>query len=50
MDRLTEPSDQPTDVAQATYEPPCIERVLTPEDLEREVLYAGLQPSIDAVS
>ena len=23
------------------YEPPCIERVLTPEDLAREVLYAG---------
>jgi len=24
------------------YEPPRIERVLTPEDLEREVLYAGV--------
>jgi hypothetical protein len=23
------------------YEPPHIERVLTPEDLEREALYAG---------
>jgi hypothetical protein len=23
------------------YEPPRIEQVLTPEDLEREVLYAG---------
>jgi hypothetical protein len=28
------------DVAQP-YEPPHIERVLTPEDLEYEVLYAG---------
>lgn len=25
------------------YEPPRIEIVLTPEDLEREVLYAGFQ-------
>jgi hypothetical protein len=24
-----------------SYEPPCIERVLTPEELEREILYAG---------
>jgi hypothetical protein len=27
------------------YEPPRIEQVLTPEDLEREVLYAGLLPA-----
>jgi hypothetical protein len=24
------------------YEPPRIERVLTPEDLQREILYAGV--------
>jgi hypothetical protein len=24
------------------YEPPCVEATLTPEELEREVLYAGL--------
>ena len=28
-------------VALASYEPPRIERVLSPEDLEREVHYAG---------
>ena len=28
-------------VAPASYEPPRIERVLSPEDLEREVHYAG---------
>jgi hypothetical protein len=28
------------------YEPPRIERVLTPEDLEREVQYAGV-PTVD---
>ena len=27
----------------AHYEPPRVERVLTPEDLQREVLYAGGQ-------
>jgi hypothetical protein len=30
------------------YEPPRIERVLSPEDLEREVLYAG-GPLVDAI-
>jgi len=30
------------DVSPTPYEPPRIERVLTPEDLEREVQYAGL--------
>jgi hypothetical protein len=25
-----------------SYEPPRIERVLSPEDLEREILYAGI--------
>ena len=29
-------SPQPT-----SYEPPCIEKVLEAQDLEREVLYAG---------
>ena len=24
-----------------SYEPPCIERILTPEELAREVQYAG---------
>jgi hypothetical protein len=31
---------EPLPVAPA-YEPPRIEQVLTPDDLEREVLYAG---------
>jgi len=29
------------DQAPAAYDPPRVERVLTPEDLEREVHYAG---------
>lgn len=29
-----------------SYEPPCIESVLTAEELEREVLYAGRPISI----
>jgi hypothetical protein len=29
------------------YEPPLVERVLTPAELEREILYAGL-PASDA--
>jgi hypothetical protein len=24
-----------------SYEPPCVERVLTPAELEHEILYAG---------
>ena len=35
---MTEPTP-PT--APRPYEPPRIEQVLTPDDLEREVLYAG---------
>ena len=27
------------------YEPPRVERVLAPEDLEREILYAGTPPA-----
>ena len=30
-----------SDLSPTTYEPPRIERILTPEDLEREVQYAG---------
>jgi hypothetical protein len=29
------------------YEPPRVERVLTPAELEREILYAGFDFSID---
>ena len=36
-------SPQPT-----SYEPPCIEKVLEAEDLEREVLYAGTPGSWQA--
>ena len=39
------PSIVPMPTIASPYEPPRIEQVLTPEDLEREVLYAG-----DAVS
>jgi len=30
------------------YEPPRLERVVTPEELEREILYAGTDISTDA--
>jgi hypothetical protein len=33
----------------ADYEPPRIERVLTPAELEREVLYAGDALTVDTV-
>jgi len=33
--------EQPVPVAEAAYEPPQVEIVLTAEDLEREALYAG---------
>ena len=35
-------------IDRAQYEPPRIEAVLTPEELEREVLYAGGTASTDA--
>ncbi len=31
-----------TPVESAPYEPPCIESVMTSEDIEREVQYAGV--------
>ena len=37
-------------VALASYEPPRIERVLSPEDLEREVHYAGGGGSFPPIS
>jgi hypothetical protein len=33
---------QNLDLVPPSYEPPRIEKVLTPEDLEREVQYAGV--------
>jgi hypothetical protein len=41
---MTEPtarSVEPQDPTPGSYEAPGIETVLTPEDLEREVIYAG---------
>jgi hypothetical protein len=40
---------EPLPVAPA-YEPPRIERVLTPEDLEREILYAGVTDLLVSLS
>jgi hypothetical protein len=34
----------------AAYEPPGVERVLTPAELEREILYAGSPQSQDGTS
>ena len=39
--RDQEPRDQYERVVPRDYEPPRVERVLTPAELEREVLYAG---------
>jgi hypothetical protein len=36
--------------ATSAYEPPRIERVLTSDDLAREVYYAGIPPSVDGIS
>jgi len=36
------PDKQTLDLVPPSYEPPRIEKVLTPEDLEREVQYAGI--------
>jgi hypothetical protein len=33
--------DQPTGLQPAGYEPPRVESVLSPAELEREILYAG---------
>ena len=37
LDRVTEGK-----LPQADYDPPCIEKVITPDEMAREVLYAGL--------
>jgi hypothetical protein len=37
--------DRPSEHHSGGYEPPRIEKVLTPQDLEREVQYAGFQVS-----
>jgi hypothetical protein len=39
MNEQVEPGSNPPDPS--TYEPPRIERILTPEDMEREVMFAG---------
>ena len=33
--------------ARPAYQPPRVERVLTPAELEREILYAGATPASD---
>ena len=38
------PRETSTPAGQLPYEPPRVERVLTQEDLEREVLYGGAPP------
>ncbi len=42
IDNKTEVQNQIA-ASQAAYEAPAIESVLTPDDLEREVAYAGIQ-------
>ena len=39
------PRETSTPAGQLPYEPPRVERVLTQEDLEREVLYGGALPA-----
>ena len=39
------PEDDAANVGKTAYEPPRVERVLAPEDLEREILYAGTPPA-----
>jgi hypothetical protein len=41
MNDNRQPDKQKLDLAPASYQPPRIEKVLTLEDLEREVQYAG---------
>ena len=36
-------SEKQSVARRADYEAPCVETILTPEDLEREVAYAGIQ-------
>jgi hypothetical protein len=40
-EKPTAPRTTPTEGAHAPYDPPRIERVLSPEDLEAEALYGG---------
>ena len=42
MKNNRQPDKQKLDLAPASYEPPRIEKILTPEDLEREAQYAGI--------
>jgi hypothetical protein len=39
------PSPDPSRRAVEGYEPPRVERVLAPADLDREILYAGSAPT-----
>ena len=41
MDQNRQVRKEKVDLSPTPYEPPRIERILTPEDLEREVQYAG---------
>lgn len=45
IDNKTEVQNQIA-ASQASYEAPAIENVLTPEELDREVAYAGVNPSV----
>jgi hypothetical protein len=40
---------EPTTTGPAAYEPPRVERVLTPAELEREILYAGAPSGQDGI-
>ena len=40
-DRMEQPMASHEQSEQATYEPPRIERVLTADEMEREVMFAG---------
>jgi len=44
-ERPSAPREASTPAVQHPYEPPRVERVLTQEDLEREVLYGGAPAS-----
>ena len=42
MDQNRQANNAMLDLSVQPYEPPRIERILTPEDLERELQYAGI--------
>ncbi len=46
MDENRQPNSA-LDLSLESYEPPRIERILTPEDLEREVQYAGTNQQLN---